>query len=134
MLGLKGVQGGKVASGWGRSSATTALANDHAGGTSLHVVVGNIAVIRSLVPERISLDALAAGLAGNLDVLVKLVGLDHLVAGSWTGAAVDGSSCDGIGGSQGGADGQGNRKESEMHGDNNDEENEDEDEGKCLAS
>lgn len=82
MGALHAVKAGQVAAG-------AALADDIARGTSLDVVVGDVAAIRGLVPEGVAVDAGARGLAGELEVGALRVGLNQGVASTGAGAAVE---------------------------------------------
>ncbi|KFY35237.1 hypothetical protein V494_06090 [Pseudogymnoascus sp. VKM F-4513 (FW-928)] len=68
----------------------------------LHVVVCDVAAVLCLVPEVVTGDGFANGLAGNLNIVALLVCLDDFVAGGRTRAAVDGCASDGVCADQGG--------------------------------
>lgn len=64
------------------SRGTITLSRNHAVGARLHIVVGNVAAVGSLVPYRVSEDALAIGLAGKFNTVALAVCLDALEASS----------------------------------------------------
>lgn len=89
-------------------SAGLALGVDNsAGGAGLHIVVRDVAAVGCFVPEVVALDGFADGLAGHFDVVAFGVGLDDFVACCGAGATVDGVAADGVGGDEGGEEGEG---------------------------
>lgn len=73
------------------------MAGDIAAGASRHIVVGNVAAVRGLVPKLVPIHIGAGCLAGNGDISAQIVGLDDLVAGAGARAAVDAAAGDRVG-------------------------------------
>lgn len=94
--------------------AAAALGNVVAS-ASQDVVVGNVAAVRSLIPEGVSVDVGARGLAGNAKLGTLSIGLDDAVAGAGTRAAVKTIGLDRVGAGQGQRDGSGQGKGREVH-------------------
>lgn len=92
----------------GAAAAAATLASDHVGCPRLDVVVGDVAAVSGLVPERIAVDGLSGRLALELDVVALVVCSHNLVAGRWPGATVDAVGLDGVGTDRG--NGRGERK------------------------
>ncbi len=117
VLGLHRVEAGEVAAAAAATGAAAAALGRHvARGAGLDVVVGDVAAVGGLVPERVAIDAGAWGLAGDLDVGTLLVGLDDLVAGAGTRAAVEGVGLDWVGAHHGHGGHEGENEERELHG------------------
>lgn len=117
VLGLGSTQTGQVttAAAAAAGGATIAVLGNVAAGAGLDVVVAHVAAVGGLVPEFVTVDVGAGGLAGDAEVGSALVGLDDAVVGAGTGAAVEIVGVDGVGAGQGQGNGCGEGEEGEMH-------------------
>lgn len=116
VLGLSSTQAGQVTAAAAAAGAAIAVLGNVVAGAGLDVVVAHVATVGGLVPELITVDVCASGLAGDAEVGSALVGLDDAVVGARTGAAVEIVSVDGIGTGQGQGNGCGDGEEREVHG------------------
>lgn len=96
-------------------AATTAVLGDHAARAGLHVVVGDVAAVRGLVPDSAALDILTVSLAGEGDVVTPCVCGDDRIVRRGTGAAVDTVAVDGVGIGHGEGSREGHSQVGEMH-------------------
>ena len=116
---------GKLAISLATAAATTAtraaaaLCGNVVASASQDVVVGHIAAVGGLVPEGVSVDVRARGLAGDAELGTLSVGLHDAVAGTGTRATVEAIGLDGVGAGQGQSNGCGQSKGSEVHDDDN---------------
>jgi hypothetical protein len=119
---LHRVETREVAAAAAAGAAGIAVGRDVAGAARLDVVVGDVAPVRGLVPERVAVDARAGDLAGDLEIGALGVRLDDLVAGARARAAVEGVGLDGVGADHGHSGREGDSEERKLH---------DEDCGRC---
>ena len=101
--------------GCAAGATTIAFPDDHVIRARLHVVVGNIAPVRCLVPDRVTEDDLAVGLACKLDIDALIVCLDSAVTGSGAAAAVDTVGLDRVCGDGGDSRGQSQGQACKLH-------------------
>lgn len=97
------------------AATTAAFLGDHLGRAGPDVDVGDIASVSCLVPDVVTVDALAGRLARKLDIGALPVGFDNLVTGSGAGAAVDAVASDRICGDHGDSRSQGQDQACKVH-------------------
>jgi hypothetical protein len=81
----------------GRFGDVGAFALDVAVFSGLDVFIGNVAAVRRLIPDGISLDVVPLSLAGDSDILAFFVGFLDGEGRAWTGAAVEVVASHGVG-------------------------------------
>lgn len=81
----------------GRFGDVGAFALDVAVLSCLDVFIGNVAAVRDLIPDGISLDVVTLSLAGDSDILAFFVGFLDREGRAWTGAAVEVVAGHGVG-------------------------------------